>query len=143
MSVFSRKAKAARKSSDLADSVCSRSQHSRSNPKTNSWRRPKSICVSSPGWTCSLWKRCLLQMVLKKKQDPQCRRITTPATYEDKQGQAGEPHRGQRGQAGVGEQPVLSFSFIPQAAGGREGGLWPSLGLERSLLAACVGRPGG
>lgn len=53
------------------------------------------------------------------------------------------PTEGQRGQAGVGEQPGLSFSFIPQAAGGREGGLWPSLGLERSLLAACVGRPGG
>lgn len=48
-----------------------------------------------------------------------------------------------RGQAGVGEAPFLSFSFIPSAAGGREGGLWPSLGLERSLLAACVGRPGG
>lgn len=66
-----------------------------------------------------------------------------PAAYDNKQGQAGELYRGQRGQAGVGERPFLSFSFIPQAAGGKEGGLWPSLGLERSLLAACVGRPGG
>lgn len=65
--------------------------------------------------------------------------VAVPATYDNEQGQG----RAARSGRGLGKQPFLSFSFIPEAAGGREGGLWPSLGLERSLLAAFVGRPGG
>lgn len=131
-----------REGSHTADSVCSKSLHSRSNPKANFWRKPKKcLCVLA-------WKdmRPLEEMTVanglekeaKHSVQSQCRQ---PMTIN--RDRRVNTTKGQHGQAGVGEWPFLSFSFIPQAAGGREGGLWPSLGLEKSLLAASVGRPGG